>query len=203
MVAPGRGVVPNITARTSIDNCFSDSASVLDGRLRYSSSSEKYSVLRYFRTVVVNSSSDGEVGSVFAVGSRTCGGFSLDTFFFVVDLVEVEDNAVLGRVWDEEGRVEEEGRGASILGVEGRADTRLRRVLGVAGRERASAREGGHESVLGVLEDVGVLDVGSLAWLKVVEMERRAVGGLARVEEVSLAELARFVCVMAGGIFFV
>lgn len=167
------------------------------GRLRYSSSSEKYSVLRYFRTVVVSNSSEGEVGS--SVGSVACGVVGFDIFLEeveVVDREDVEDEAVFGRIWGEERfDAEEEGR---EVGVEGRPDTRLRSVLGVAGSDFESREGGGELSISGA--SVGIPTACSLGWLK-LEMVSRAVGGLARVEEVSFAELDRFLVgvVLAGG----
>lgn len=119
------------------------------------------------------------------------------------DEVEIEEDAVLGRIWDDAGRVEdaeEGGREGDLRtpGVVGRAETCFRRVLGVAGRERESMREGeGGCSEEGESGDAGVLGAGSLGWLKLVEMVRREVGVFVRVEDFSFAEAARFL----GGAF--
>lgn len=73
--------LPNVTARVSTEICFSVNASVSVGRLRYSSSSEKYSVLRYFRNVgLASSSSDGDAGSSVKIYYQKFEEFDIISF---------------------------------------------------------------------------------------------------------------------------
>lgn len=125
-----------------IASCFSVSASVLEGKFLYSSSSEKYSVFKYLAFLFVFARSISSSGFVGASVMLAMGGGGFEGFLFVVeDFEETVELAVLGL--DDfdavEGREEalEEGREEEerMLGVGLRADTRLRRVLGVVGRD--------------------------------------------------------------------
>lgn len=197
--------------------CFSVSASVFVGKFLNSSSSEKYSVFKYLEFLFVLdkriSSASVGVSVMLAIGA---GGF--EGFLFVVVLEDEVELAVLGldcldAVVGREELLEggrEDGDEEGELGVGLRADTRLRRVLGVVGRDLVrrvgvSERDPSEVSDRGEIGEMG--GDGVLVGCTTGVIVRCVVGPLLRVDDFSLVldgllgvELIGVGCV--GGGFF-